>query len=97
MRSLSIDTSKHGFNIHKYDTGEVVINQKTPPYNAEAPYFNGHRGELHEIVFNYARDVLKIPINLDRRIENYFENEQEAGIILSSGEKVSWLKRDYIM
>lgn len=90
FRPLCIDTysSGYGFNIHKFDTGEIVYNQPSMPYDAEAPYFSGHRGELHEIVFNYARVDLSIPIHLGRRIENYFEDDKEAGIILDNGEKV---------
>lgn len=57
------------------------------PYVKEAPFFSGHRGELHEIVFEYAKE-LGIEINLGRRIEEYWEDEKEAGIILDSGEKV---------
>ncbi|KAI1206087.1 FAD/NAD(P)-binding domain-containing protein [Annulohypoxylon truncatum] len=87
MRPLSIDLRKYGFNIHKYDTGEIVINQKTPEYAVDAPNFNGHRGELHEVVFNYAKDDLAIPIHLGNKIEQYFEDEKEAGIVLESGEK----------
>lgn len=57
------------------------------PYVKEAPFFSGHRGELHEIVFEYAKE-LGIEIHLDRRIEQYWEEGDEAGIILDSGEKV---------
>ncbi|KAI0399725.1 hypothetical protein F4802DRAFT_620860 [Xylaria palmicola] len=89
MRPLSIDLRKYGFNIHKYDTGEIAINQPTPEYSVEAPNFNGHRGELHEVVFNYARDDLGIPIHLNNRISTYFEDENESGIVLESGAKVS--------
>jgi 2-polyprenyl-6-methoxyphenol hydroxylase-like FAD-dependent oxidoreductase len=96
MRPLSIDTRKYGFNIHKFDTGEIVINQKTPVYPEDAPNFNGHRGELHEIVFDYARDELKIPIHLGNRIETYFEDEDKAGIVLESGEKVRCILPSYI-
>lgn len=90
FRPLCIDTysTKYGFNIHKWDTGEIVYNQPSQPYNAEAPYFSGHRGELHEVVFNYARDDLGIPIHLGRMIKEYFEDDKEAGIILDNGEKV---------
>ena len=87
MRSISIDLAKHGFNIHKY-TGELIINQATPPQDENAPVFNGHRGELHEICFNYARDDLKIPIHLGQRVEKYFEEEDKAGIELATGERV---------
>ena len=88
MRALSIDLRAYGFNIHKYDTGDIIINQKTPVLDETAPVFNGHRGELHEIVFEYARKELGIPIHLNNRIENYFEDENSAGIELANGERV---------
>lgn len=77
-----------GFHIRKWDTGEVVLHQPPMPYDPEAPYFSGHRGELHEVVFKYARDELGIPIHLDTKVEDYFESDDEAGIVLESGEKV---------
>lgn len=85
---IDLHSPDRGFRIHKWDTGEVVYTQPSMPYVKEAPFFSGHRGELHEIVFEYAKE-LGIEINLGRRIEEYWENEDEAGIILDSGEKVS--------
>ncbi|KAK5138481.1 hypothetical protein LTR08_000067 [Meristemomyces frigidus] len=85
---LSIKLQSYGFNIHKF-TGELVMNQKSPPPNPEAPVFNGHRGEFHSIVFNYAKDDLGIPIRLGCRINRYFETETEAGIVLEGDEKVT--------
>lgn len=88
MRSVSIDLTDYGFNIHKWDTGEIVLNQKTPPRDEKAPMFNGHRGELHEIVFNYAKEI-GVEINLGHRVNEYWENGEEAGIVLEDGTKVS--------
>ncbi|GAD99593.1 MAK1-like monooxygenase, putative [Paecilomyces variotii No. 5] len=88
MRPLSIDLRNHGFKIHKY-TGELITTQKTPELDPEAPVFNGHRGELHTVVFNYAKDELGIPIHLGHRVTQYFEDDKHAGIILDNGEKVS--------
>lgn len=84
---MCIDLTEHGFRIHKY-TGEFIICQRAPPGDPMAPVFNGHRGELHECVFDYARDECGIPIHLNHRIQKYVEDEKEAGIILESGEKV---------
>ncbi|KAL2005367.1 hypothetical protein VTN00DRAFT_2578 [Thermoascus crustaceus] len=88
MRPLSIDLRAHGFKIHKY-TGELVITQRNPEIDPEAPVFNGHRGELHTVVFNYAREELGIPIHLGHRVTQYWEDEERAGIILDSGEKAT--------
>ncbi|KAF2834777.1 FAD/NAD(P)-binding domain-containing protein [Patellaria atrata CBS 101060] len=86
MDPLSIKNK--GFNIHKYD-GEFIINQTHPKPPKESPIINGHRGELHAVVFNYAKDELAIPIHLDSRVKEYFETELETGIVLESGEKIS--------
>ncbi|CAJ0543175.1 Ff.00g004470.m01.CDS01 [Fusarium sp. VM40] len=89
LRPLCIDLQDYGFRIHKWDTGEVVYHQKRPPPNPEAPILNGHRGELHEVIFSYARDELGIPIHLGQRVLEYFENDTGAGIILKNGEKIT--------
>lgn len=46
-------------------------------------------GELHEIVFEYARDELGIPIHLGKRVVQYFEDGEKAGIELESREKIT--------
>lgn len=89
LRALSIDLSAYGFRIHKYDTGEVVFHQRTPPGDPTAPVFNGHRGELHEVVFTHARDELGIPVHLGRPVAGYFEADDHAGVVLASGERVT--------
>jgi 2-polyprenyl-6-methoxyphenol hydroxylase-like FAD-dependent oxidoreductase len=91
LRPLCIDIQDYGFRIHKWDTGEVVYHQKRPPPNPETPVLNGHRGELHEIIFNYARDELGIPIHLNQRVSEYFEDATQAGIVLKTGEKVGYI------
>jgi 2-polyprenyl-6-methoxyphenol hydroxylase-like FAD-dependent oxidoreductase len=87
MRKISIDLRNYGFNIHKFDTGEIVINQKNPPRDDTSPMFNGHRGELHEIVYEYAKSV-GVEIHLGQRVEKYWENADKAGIELADGTKV---------
>jgi len=76
------------FDIRKYD-GEKILKQATPPRNADWPVFNGHRGELHMIVFDYAKDVLGIPIRTGCKVVEYFEDSKGAGVVLESGEKVT--------
>jgi 2-polyprenyl-6-methoxyphenol hydroxylase-like FAD-dependent oxidoreductase len=88
LKELCIDLSSYGFRIHKWDTGEVVYHQPSAPQDPEAPVLNGHRGELHQVVFNYAKDDLGIPIHLGHHVDQYFEDDDKAGIILKNGERV---------
>lgn len=88
LRKLSINLSGYGFRIHKWDTGEVAWHQTYPPMNPEAPLFNGHRGELHQVVFDHAKEELRIPIHLGQNVSEYFEDDDKAGIVLKSGERV---------
>ena len=90
VRRLKEMTIRHkGFNIHKWDTGEIVHYQPSTPEDPEAPALHGHRGELHQIIFEHVRDDLGIPIHLGHRVNEYFEEEDHAGIVLADGTKVS--------
>ncbi|PVH89281.1 putative MAK1-like monooxygenase [Cadophora sp. DSE1049] len=84
---LSIKLERNGFNLHR-SNGQLIFNQKMPPKDPEAPMFNGHRADFHQIVFQYALDM-GIPIHLGQRCQQYFESEDAAGILLESGEKVT--------
>jgi 2-polyprenyl-6-methoxyphenol hydroxylase-like FAD-dependent oxidoreductase len=86
FRPLCIDVPH--FDLRKYD-GEKIIQQPTPLKQPDWPVFNGHRGELHMIVYYYAKDVLGIPIRTNSRVVQYFEDAQGAGVVLESGEKVT--------
>jgi 2-polyprenyl-6-methoxyphenol hydroxylase-like FAD-dependent oxidoreductase len=49
--------------------------------------FNGHRGEIHEVVWNYAMEV-GVEIRLGSKVSEYFETETEAGIVVN-GERIA--------
>ncbi|KAF3770023.1 FAD/NAD(P)-binding domain-containing protein [Cryphonectria parasitica EP155] len=101
LARLSINVRDYGFRIHKYDTGEIVFIQKHSPMGKEKapadkgapaqpklPPIGGHRGELHAVIFRYARDQLGIPIHLGQNITEYVEDGDQAGIVLKTGEKI---------
>jgi 2-polyprenyl-6-methoxyphenol hydroxylase-like FAD-dependent oxidoreductase len=75
------------FDVRKY-TGEKVVKQPPPDRIPDAPTINGHRGEMHMIVYHYARDILGIDIRTNSKVEDYFDDENGAGVVLSNGEKV---------
>jgi 2-polyprenyl-6-methoxyphenol hydroxylase-like FAD-dependent oxidoreductase len=79
--------------IHKSDglliktyLGETLTRQtweKERPAYGKA--YNGHRGEIHEIVYHHALDI-GIDIRLGHKVDDYFETDDEAGVI-ANGER----------
>ncbi|EPQ55308.1 monooxygenase [Gloeophyllum trabeum ATCC 11539] len=63
---------------YKYD-GEFITAQQVPPQNPEAPFLNGHRGEIHEVFFNHAKKI-GIDIRLGCRVLEYLEERGRAGV-----------------
>ncbi|KAI1370576.1 putative monooxygenase [Hypoxylon crocopeplum] len=50
--------------------------------------YDGHRGEFHEVVYNHAKDI-GVKIRLGARVEDYFEDDEKAGVVLDSGERIT--------
>lgn len=50
--------------------------------------FDGHRGEFHEVVYQHAREI-GVKIRLGARVEDYFESDEEAGVVLEGGERIT--------
>lgn len=48
--------------------------------------FNGHRGEIHRILYDHAVSQ-GVEIRLGQRVSEYFQNEHAAGVI-ANGEKI---------
>ena len=74
-----------GLNYKSY-LGEDLFFQSWDTERSYGTSFNGHRGEIHEIVYKHALS-LGIEIRLGQKISEYFETDTEAGVI-SNGERV---------
>ena len=71
---------------YKHYQGDFLFYQSWDVERSYGTAFNGHRGEIHEIVYRYALD-LGIEIRLGQKVSEYFETETEAGVI-ANGQKV---------
>ncbi|KAI8948314.1 putative monooxygenase [Xylaria longipes] len=69
--------------------GETLLKQTwTAEQNEFGIRFDGHRGEFHEVVYKHALDI-GVDVRLGARVEDYFENDGEAGVILENGERIT--------
>lgn len=52
------------------------------------PRFDGHRAEYHDILLRHAQTLPGLEIRLGARVEDYFEDETQAGVALRGGERL---------
>ena len=60
--------------------GEKLFTQDLDNESKFGKKYSGHRGEIHELIWNYAKE-LGIDIRLGQTISEYFETDSEAGVI----------------
>ncbi|KAF8470685.1 hypothetical protein BDZ91DRAFT_693643 [Kalaharituber pfeilii] len=73
------------FRIHTLK-GELLIEQVVPPVEGK-PMYNGHRAELHRVLYDYAV-ALGIPVRMGSKVVSYEEDAEQAWVVLESGEVV---------
>ena len=78
--------NSEGLTYYHYQ-GDKLFYQSWAPERSFGRAYNGHRGEIHEIVYNYALS-LGIDIRLGQDVTDYLESETEAGVV-SNGQRVT--------
>lgn len=66
--------------------GNFITKQTWEKEESYGKKFNGHRGQIHHTVFQHAK-ARGIDIRLGQRVEDYFETDNEAGVIVN-GERM---------
>ncbi|CAK7229444.1 hypothetical protein SEUCBS140593_007248 [Sporothrix eucalyptigena] len=49
--------------------------------------YAGHRGELHEIVYDYAKEI-GVELQFSKRVEQYLDTDGERGVVVRGGERI---------
>jgi 2-polyprenyl-6-methoxyphenol hydroxylase-like FAD-dependent oxidoreductase len=66
--------------------GKFVTRQSFAAERVWGRRINGHRGELHSIIYEHAR-ARGIDIRLAQRVTDYFEDDEKAGVV-ANGQKL---------
>jgi len=74
-----------GLLIKTYDGKTLCKQTWSDEHQAYGKAYNGHRGEIHEIVYQHALSA-GVDIRLGYKIQDYFESDTEAGVI-ANGER----------
>jgi len=85
-----LDPICHKSGSLQYNTwkGEYLFTQYwEPEERAYGKAFNGHRGEIHEILYEYAKSI-GVDIRLGHKVDDYFEDEEKAGVVCANGERL---------
>ncbi|KAI1151221.1 putative monooxygenase [Nemania diffusa] len=69
--------------------GETLLKQTWTAEQEEfGTRYDGHRGEFHETVYKHALES-GVDVRLGARVEDYFESDAEAGVVLEGGERIT--------
>ncbi|KAJ4396736.1 hypothetical protein N0V93_000957 [Gnomoniopsis smithogilvyi] len=74
----------NAFHYHDWE-GKYATTQSFSDEEDWGRRVNGHRAELHRILFEHAQER-GIAIRLGQKVTNYFEDQNEAGVV-SNGDK----------
>ncbi|KAB5566064.1 hypothetical protein GE09DRAFT_727841 [Coniochaeta sp. 2T2.1] len=68
--------------------GKLVTRQSFLGEKKWGRRINGHRGELHSIIFNHLKDR-GVDIRLGQRVTDYFETEDHAGVVVNGKDRLT--------
>ncbi|KZO94402.1 FAD/NAD(P)-binding domain-containing protein [Calocera viscosa TUFC12733] len=74
-------TLNHAGSVWRRFDGVEITRSPTFGLKFGSPVYNGHRGEFHEIFFNFAKEI-GVEIQLGQRVEEYWEEEGKAGVVV---------------
>lgn len=66
--------------------GDFITRQSFEKERSWGPRINGHRGELHSIIWEHAVER-GIDLRLGQRVTDYFEDDKKAGVVVN-GERM---------
>ncbi|KAI0015276.1 hypothetical protein F4780DRAFT_773670 [Xylariomycetidae sp. FL0641] len=70
-------------------TGETLMHQTwTGEEENWGARYDGHRGEFHEVVYRHAL-AMGVDVRLGKKVTDYFEDDNEAGVVLADGTKMT--------
>jgi len=68
--------------------GKFVTRQSFAGEKKWGRRINGHRGELHNIIYNHAKER-GIDIRLGSKVTDYFETDAEAGVVVNGQQRLT--------
>ena len=83
LRPICMSNDRFRIYTHK---GEFLFEQLVANIPGK-PMYNGHRAELHRVLFDYAT-ALDIPVLMGKRVSEYKDDEAGAWVVLGTGEVI---------
>ncbi|KAI8229210.1 FAD-dependent monooxygenase roqM [Colletotrichum sp. SAR 10_86] len=81
-----------GVNAAKYleffNADNELLHKDPWPQGTEFQYvYAGHRGEMHEIVYNYALEI-GVDMRFNTRVAKYLDTDEKRGVVTDTGENI---------
>ncbi|KAJ5780205.1 salicylate hydroxylase [Penicillium paradoxum] len=66
---------------------ELLRSDPWPQSQFSRGVFAGHRGAMHEIIYNYAVEI-GVELQFGKHVTQYLDTEEERGVVLADGSKI---------
>ncbi|KAL3487075.1 hypothetical protein BJX62DRAFT_241379 [Aspergillus germanicus] len=71
-----------------FNAGNELLRSEPWPQATDFQHvYAGHRGEMHEIIYDYAKEI-GIELQFSRRVVQFLDSDEERGVIVEGGEKI---------
>ncbi|KAL4799628.1 hypothetical protein BDV19DRAFT_385393 [Aspergillus venezuelensis] len=71
-----------------FNSKNELLRRDPWPQGTDFQYvYAGHRGEMHEIVFDYAVEI-GVDIRCSKRVVQFLDSDDERGVVVQGGEKI---------
>lgn len=84
---VPITIKRDYWDLHHWQTGEIVSRQSFANERPWGRRLSGHRGELHRIIHEHAVNR-GLDIRLGKRVTDYFETDEHGGVVVE-GERIT--------
>lgn len=85
LTEVGVNAAKY---LEFYNADNELLRKDDWPQGADFLYvYAGHRGEMHQIVYEYAEEI-GVELQFGQRVLEYLDSDHERGVVVEGGKKI---------
>lgn len=85
LAKVGVNSAKY---LEFYNADNELLRKDDWPQGSDFLYvYAGHRGEMHRIVYEYAKEI-GVELQFGQRVMQYLDGDEERGVVVEGGKKI---------